>query len=44
MAMTLKHGRSVEREASPHFRELVASQAVKVTFKGTLTTIWRKAG
>jgi len=34
----------VEREASPHFRELVSSQAVKITFKGTLTTIWRKAG
>ncbi len=34
----------VEREASPHFRELASSQAVKITFKGTLTTIWRKAG
>ena len=34
----------VEREASTHFRELVSSQAVKITFKGTLTTIWRKAG
>ncbi len=34
----------VEREASPHFRELVMTQAVKITFKGTLTTIWRKAG
>jgi hypothetical protein len=34
----------VEREASPHFRELVTTQAVKVTFKGTLTTIWRKSG
>lgn len=34
----------VAREASPHFRELESSQAVKITFKGTLTTIWRKAG
>lgn len=34
----------VEREASPHFREQVTTQAVKVTFKGTLTTVWRKAG
>lgn len=33
----------VECEASPHFRELVTTQAVKVTFKGTLTTIWRKS-
>lgn len=32
----------VEREAAPHFRELVTTQAVKVVFKGTLTTIWRK--
>jgi len=34
----------VEREASPHFREVVITQAVQVTFSGTLTTIWRKAG
>jgi len=34
----------VECEASPHFRELVTTQAVKITFRGTLTTIWRKAG
>lgn len=34
----------VECEASPHFRELVSTQALKVTFRGTLTTIWRKAG
>jgi len=34
----------VEREASPHFREIVTTQAVKVIFKGTLTTIWRKSG
>lgn len=34
----------VEREASPHFRELVTTLAVKVTFRGTLTTIWRKSG
>jgi hypothetical protein len=34
----------VEREASSHFRELVTTQAVKVIFKGTLTTIWRKTG
>jgi hypothetical protein len=33
----------VECEASPHFRELVKTQAVKITFRGTLTTIWRKA-
>ncbi len=33
----------VEREASPHFRELVTTQAVKITFRGTLTTIWRKS-
>jgi hypothetical protein len=34
----------VEREASPHFREQVTTQAVTITFKGTLTTVWRKAG
>jgi hypothetical protein len=34
----------VESEASPHFRELLTTQAVKITFRGTLTTIWRKAG
>jgi hypothetical protein len=34
----------VEREASPHFREQVTTQAVVITFKGTLTTVWRKAG
>lgn len=34
----------VECDASPHFREVVTTQAVKVTFKGTLTTIWRKPG
>ena len=34
----------VECEASPHFRERVTTQAVKITFRGTLTTIWRKAG
>lgn len=34
----------VEREASPHFRELTHSEAVKIVFKGTLTTLWRKAG
>jgi hypothetical protein len=34
----------VEREASPHFRERVMTQAVKITFKGTLTTVWRKVG
>ena len=34
----------VECDVSPHFREQVAAQAVKVIFKGTLTTIWRKAG
>lgn len=34
----------VEREASPHFREQMMTQAVKITFRGTLTTVWRKAG
>ncbi len=34
----------VECDASPHFREQITTQAVKITFKGTLTTIWRKAG
>ncbi|MDI1311040.1 alginate lyase family protein [Prosthecobacter sp.] len=34
----------VEREASPHFRERVTTQAVKIIFRGTLTTIWRKSG
>ncbi|WP_461524221.1 heparinase II/III domain-containing protein [Prosthecobacter sp.] len=34
----------MEREASPHFRELVTSPAVRITFRGTLTTIWRKSG
>ncbi|WP_395743741.1 heparinase II/III family protein [Prosthecobacter sp.] len=33
----------VEQEASPHFREVVSTQAVRVTFRGTLTTIWRKS-
>lgn len=32
----------LECESSPHFRELVPSPAVKITFRGTLTTIWRK--
>lgn len=31
----------VERKASPHFRELTHTQAIKVTFQGTLTTVWR---
>ncbi|MEZ5385011.1 MAG: heparinase II/III family protein [Prosthecobacter sp.] len=34
----------VECEAAPHFRELLTTQAVRVTFKGTLTTVWRKSG
>ncbi|WP_395748085.1 heparinase II/III family protein [Prosthecobacter sp.] len=34
----------VEREVSPHFREQVTAQAVRVVFRGTLTTIWRMAG
>lgn len=33
----------VECDASPHFRERISTMAVKVTFQGTLTTIWRKA-
>ncbi len=33
----------VECEASPHFRELVNTQALKIVFRGTLTTVWRKA-
>ncbi|WP_395737235.1 heparinase II/III family protein [Prosthecobacter sp.] len=33
----------VEREVSPHFREQVMAQAVKVFFRGTLTTVWRKS-
>lgn len=33
----------LEREASPHFRELVSTHALRVTFRGTLTTVWRKA-
>lgn len=32
----------VEAEASPHFREVVTTQAVKVSFSGTLTSIWRQ--
>lgn len=32
----------VECEASPHFRERVMTQALRVTFRGTLTTVWRK--
>lgn len=31
----------VERRASPHFREMIHTQAIKVTFQGTLTTVWR---
>lgn len=31
----------VERRASPRFREMVHTQAVRVTFQGTLTTVWR---
>lgn len=34
----------VECEASPHFREQVMTQAVRVVFRGTLTTVWRKVG
>ncbi len=33
----------VECEASPHFREMVTTQAVRIVFKGTLTTLWRKS-
>lgn len=33
----------VERQASPHFRQVVVTQAIAVTFQGTLTTVWRKA-
>jgi len=33
----------LECDSSPHFRELVVSPAVKITFRGTLTTIWRKS-
>lgn len=33
----------LECDSSPHFRELVGSPAVKITFRGTLTTIWRKS-
>lgn len=33
----------VEREASPHFREVVSTQALQVTFRGVLTTTWQKA-
>ncbi len=40
---SIEHWEIVEREASPHFRELVTTQAVKITFRGTLTTIWRKS-
>ncbi len=40
----IEHWEIVEREASPHFRELVTTRALKITFRGTLTTIWRKAG
>ncbi len=32
----------VEREASPHFREVVSTQALQVTFRGVLTTTWQK--
>jgi len=33
----------VERQASPRFREVVTTQAIAITFQGTLTTMWRKA-
>ena len=41
---TIEQWEIVECEASPHFRELVTTHAVKITFRGTLTTIWRKPG
>lgn len=34
----------VECEASPHFRERLTTPGIKITFRGTMTTIWRKAG
>lgn len=32
----------VEAVASPRFREVVTTQAVRVSFQGTLTTMWRQ--
>ena len=32
----------VVRQASPRFREVVTTQAIAITFHGTLTTVWRK--
>ena len=34
----------VKCEASPHFRERLTTPGIKITFRGTMTTIWRKAG
>lgn len=32
----------IEREVSPHFRQLAPAPAIKVLFRGTLTTTWRQ--
>ncbi|MBN8419132.1 MAG: alginate lyase family protein [Verrucomicrobia bacterium] len=39
----IEHWEIMECEASPRFRELATSPAVSITFRGTLTTIWRKS-
>lgn len=40
----IEHCEIIECQVSPHFRELATSQALKITFRGALATIWRKPG